>query len=194
MLSGLSDTYQPQEEVSMLKKNWEIRRGDLYLVDLNPFTGSEQGGKRPIVIVSNNIGNKYAPTVIVAPLTTQPENGFMPTHVHIHKAIYSSTADSTVLTEQIKTIDKKRLVRYLGKLSSEQMRKVDIALLISFGLISSHIVELRDAAVAILRKRWKENRRRKGEHKHVSDDGCIGIGTGEEETESDGSAGSVRAG
>lgn len=178
----------------MLKKNWEIRRGDLYLVDLNPFTGSEQGGKRPIVIVSNNIGNRYSPTVIVAPLTTQPENGFMPTHVHIHKAIYSSTADSTVLAEQIRTIDKKRIIRYLGKLSSDQMRKVDIAILISFGLISTHIVELRDAAVAILRKRWKENRRKKGEHNHDNDDGCIGIGTSDEETETDGSSGIARAG
>ena len=154
----------------MLKKNWEIRRGDLYLADLNPFTGSEQGGKRPIVILSNNIGNRHSPTVIVAPLTSQPKTGFNPTHVNIDKAIYSSTANSTVLLEQINTIDKQRLMKYLGKLSTEQMIKVNIAILISVALIDSNITEYRDAAVRILRKRWKDNRKRKGELDHGKDE------------------------
>lgn len=176
----------------MLKKNWEIRRGDLYLADLNPFTGSEQGGKRPIVILSNNIGNRYSPTVIVAPLTTQIENGFMPTHAHVKKAVYSTTANSTCLLEQIRTIDKRRLEKYMGKLSFDQMTQVDIALLISLGLTGAHITERRAAAVDILRKRWKENRRKKGEHNHDNNDECIGNGASAEETESGRGRGNVR--
>lgn len=143
----------------MLNKNWNIKRGDLYLANLNPFLGSEQGGKRPVVVLSNNVGNRFSPTIIVAPLTAQQENAPLPTHIQIHKAVYSETSKTTIMLEQIRVIDRKRISRYLGKLSAEQMQQVDISLLISLGLTGSHVIEERKEAVSILRKSWKENRR-----------------------------------
>lgn len=137
----------------MLDKHWNYRRGDLYLVGLNPFKGSEQGGTRPVVVLSNNIGNRNSTTLIVAPLTTQPETIYMPTHVHIRRAVYSKTEDSTIMLEQLRTIDKERVEMYVGKLSREQMTEVEIALMISVGLLSRHIPQIRKAAVGKIRRR-----------------------------------------
>lgn len=111
-----------------------IKRGDVYFVDLSPVVGSEQGGQRPVLIVQNDVGNKYSPTVIVAAITAKITKAKLPTHVEIHKEDVGLIKDSVVLLEQVRTIDKKRLIQKLGTLSPELMEKVDLALLISLGL------------------------------------------------------------
>lgn len=111
-----------------------IKRGDVYFADLSPVVGSEQGGQRPVLIVQNDVGNKYSPTVIVAAITAKITKAKLPTHVEIHKEDVGLIKDSVVLLEQVRTIDKKRLIQKLGTLSPELMEKVDLALLISMGL------------------------------------------------------------
>ena len=102
-----------------------VEKGELYYVDFGKTRGSEQGGYRPVVIVQNDIGNITSPTTIVAPLTTQSKH-YLPTHVVVeHEGL---KATSTVLTEQLQTIDKARLTNYLGKLNQEQMKKIDRAM------------------------------------------------------------------
>ncbi|MBZ4665375.1 type II toxin-antitoxin system PemK/MazF family toxin [Mahella sp.] len=112
-----------------------IKRGDLFYADLSPVIGSEQGGVRPVLVVQNDIGNKYSPTVIVAAITSQINKAKLPTHVEISASDYGLPKDSVILLEQIRTIDKKRLREKIGYLSAETMKKVDEALQISFGLI-----------------------------------------------------------
>jgi mRNA interferase MazF len=112
-----------------------IKRGDLFYADLSPVVGSEQGGVRPVLVVQNDIGNKYSPTVIVAAITSQINKAKLPTHVEISASDYGLPKDSVILLEQIRTIDKKRLREKIGYLSAETMKKVDEALQISFGLI-----------------------------------------------------------
>ena len=112
-----------------------IRRGEIYYADLSPVVGSEQGGVRPVLIVQNDIGNKYSPTVIVAAITSQINKAKLPTHIEISASEYGLPKDSVILLEQIRTIDKKRLKEKIGYLSSEVMEKVNEALQISFGLI-----------------------------------------------------------
>ncbi|MDK2992737.1 MAG: mRNA interferase MazF [Clostridiales bacterium] len=112
-----------------------IKRGDLFYADLSPVVGSEQGGVRPVLVVQNDIGNKYSPTVIVAAITSQINKAKLPTHVEINASDYGLPKDSVILLEQIRTIDKKRLREKIGYLSAETMKKVDEALQISFGLI-----------------------------------------------------------
>ncbi|NLU36595.1 MAG: type II toxin-antitoxin system PemK/MazF family toxin [Clostridiales bacterium] len=112
-----------------------IKRGDIYYADLSPVVGSEQGGVRPVLIVQNDIGNKYSPTVIIAAITSQINKGKLPTHVEISAEDYGLPKDSVILLEQVRTIDKKRLKEKIGYLSPEIMKKVDEALQISFGLI-----------------------------------------------------------
>ncbi|MDI3508709.1 MAG: mRNA interferase MazF [Clostridiales bacterium] len=112
-----------------------IKRGDLFYADLSPVIGSEQGGVRPVLVVQNDIGNKYSPTVIVAAITSQINKAKLPTHVEINASDYGLPKDSVILLEQIRTIDKKRLREKIGYLSAETMKKVDEALQISFGLI-----------------------------------------------------------
>ena len=112
----------------------DIRRGDLYYADLSPVVGSEQGGVRPVLIVQNDIGNKYSPTVIAAAITSQINKAKMPTHIEIDAKEYGLTKDSVILLEQIRTIDKKRLKEKIGKADQLLIKKVNEALLISFGL------------------------------------------------------------
>ncbi|MGI6538356.1 MAG: type II toxin-antitoxin system PemK/MazF family toxin [Caldicoprobacterales bacterium] len=112
-----------------------IRRGEIYYADLSPVVGSEQGGVRPVLIVQNEIGNKYSPTVIIAAITSKINKGKLPTHVEISAEEYGLPKDSVILLEQIRTIDKKRLKEKIGYLSPEVMKQVDEAIQISFGLI-----------------------------------------------------------
>lgn len=112
-----------------------VRRGEIYYADLSPVVGSEQGGVRPVLIVQNDIGNKYSPTVIVAAITSQINKAKLPTHVELSASEYGLPKDSVILLEQIRTIDKKRLREKICTLSSEVMEKVNEALQISLGLI-----------------------------------------------------------
>jgi mRNA interferase MazF len=111
-----------------------IKRGELYYADLSPVIGSEQGGVRPVLIVQNDIGNKYSPTVIAAAITSQINKAKLPTHIEICAKEYGLQKDSVILLEQIRTIDKKRLREKIGCLDDELMEKVNEALNISFGL------------------------------------------------------------
>lgn len=111
-----------------------IKRGDIYYADLSPVIGSEQGGVRPVLIVQNDIGNKYSPTVIAAAITSQINKAKLPTHIEISAQDYGLQKDSVILLEQIRTIDKKRLREKIGHLDDELMDRVNEALGISFGL------------------------------------------------------------
>ncbi len=111
-----------------------IKRGDIYYADLSPVIGSEQGGVRPVLVVQNDIGNKYSPTVIAAAITSQINKAKLPTHIEISALDYGLQKDSVILLEQIRTIDKKRLREKIGHLDEELMEKVNEALSISFGL------------------------------------------------------------
>ena len=110
------------------------KRGDIFYADLSPVIGSEQGGIRPVLIIQNDIGNKYSPTVIVAAITSQIGKAKMPTHIEIPGKDQGLTRDSVVLLEQIRTVDKKRLREKIGHIDSIQMKKVDRALGISLAL------------------------------------------------------------
>ena len=124
-----------------MNEDWNYHRGDIYLADLNPFVGSEQGGTRPVIILQNNAGNFFAPTVIVAPITSRAQKkGTQPTHCRIEGETGLNGA-SVVLLEQIKTIDKRRIRKYLGRLSDAQMCKVDNCLGVSLGLRISEDTE-----------------------------------------------------
>lgn len=111
-----------------------VKRGDIYYADLSPVVGSEQGGVRPVLIIQNDIGNKYSPTVIAAAITSQINKAKMPTHIELLAKDYGLNKDSVILTEQIRTIDKKRLREKIGRLDDKLMEKVNAALYISFGL------------------------------------------------------------
>lgn len=125
----------------MMKENWVYRRGDIYMANLNPFKGSEQGGTRPVLVLQNNTGNLYCPTLIVAPLTTQiNKKNNQPTH-YLLSGVRGLPEESVALLEQIKTIGKSRVMNYLGKVSKEEMRGVDEALKISLGIYISEDVE-----------------------------------------------------
>lgn len=111
-----------------------IKRGDIYYADLSPVIGSEQGGVRPVLVVQNDIGNKYSPTIIAAAITSQINKAKLPTHIEISAQEYGLLKDSVILLEQIRTIDKKRLREKIGRLDDELMEKVNESLSISFGL------------------------------------------------------------
>lgn len=112
-----------------------IKRGDMYYADLSPVIGSEQGGIRPVLVIQNNTGNKYSPTVIVSAITSQMNKTSLPTHIKLDSQEFGLKADSVVLTEQIRTIDKSRLKERIGHIDDEQiMNKVNSALGVSFGL------------------------------------------------------------
>ncbi|WP_456298989.1 type II toxin-antitoxin system PemK/MazF family toxin [Natronincola ferrireducens] len=115
--------------------NLVVKRGDIYYADLSPVIGSEQGGVRPVLIVQNDIGNRYSPTVIVTAITSQINKAKLPTHVEIVASEYGLTKDSVILLEQVRTIDKRRLEEKIGHLDEEMMMKVNEALLISLGLV-----------------------------------------------------------
>lgn len=111
-----------------------IKRGDVYFADLSPVRGSEQGGQRPVLIIQNNIGNKYSPTVIIAAITAKITKAKLPTHVEVGASQVGLLKDSVVLLEQVRTIDKTRLIQKLGQLEEDVMLRVDKALTISLGL------------------------------------------------------------
>lgn len=110
-----------------------IKRGELYYADLSPVVGSEQGGIRPILIVQNNTGNKYSPTIIAAAITSQMTKAKLPTHIEISSNEFGLPKNSIILLEQIRTLDKRRLMEKIGELPIPTMRKVNTALLISLG-------------------------------------------------------------
>ena len=111
-----------------------VARGELYYADLSPVIGSEQGGLRPVLIIQNNVGNKYSPTVIIAAITSQISKAKLPTHIELDKSKYPLTKDSVVLLEQLRTLDKLRLKEKIGCLDESAMRKIDVALMISLGI------------------------------------------------------------
>ena len=111
-----------------------IKRGDIYYADLSPVVGSEQGGTRPVLIIQNDLGNKYSPTVIAAAITSQKNKATLPTHIELPGPAVGLTKDSIVLLEQVRTIDKRRLREHMGRVDSEMMGKIDNAIAVSFGL------------------------------------------------------------
>lgn len=111
----------------------KVKRGDIYFADLSPVVGSEQGGIRPVVVVQNDVGNRYSPTVIVAAITSQTNKSRLPTHVRVSTHT-DLPKNSVVLMEQIRTIDKRRLRERVGHFDSDVMARIDQALRISLGL------------------------------------------------------------
>ena len=112
-----------------------IRRGELYYADLNPVVGSEQGGIRPVLVLQNDVGNKYSPTIIAAATTSRLNKAKLPTHIELPKELECLPKDSIVLLEQIRTIDKSRIKEKIGQVPSYVMRRIDQALLISLGFM-----------------------------------------------------------
>ncbi|MGB3985584.1 MAG: type II toxin-antitoxin system PemK/MazF family toxin [Limnochordia bacterium] len=112
-----------------------IRRGDIFYANLNPVIGSEQGGVRPVLIIQNNIGNKYSPTTIIAAITSKIKRAKLPTHVELSAAEFNLEKDSVILLEQLRTIDKRRLKEKIAHLDDEIMSEIDRALMISLGLV-----------------------------------------------------------
>ena len=110
-----------------------IKRGELYYADLSPVVGSEQGGVRPILIVQNDTGNKYSPTIIAAAVTSKINKAKLPTHIELNANEFGLVKNSVILLEQIRTLDKRRLKERIGILSDSTMQKVNSALLISLG-------------------------------------------------------------
>lgn len=119
-----------------MKKNNQpiVYRGEVYYADLSPALGSEQGGMRPVVILQNNVGNKHAPTTIIAPLTSRLTKKPLPTHIPLPKGAVGVACESVVLLEQVRVIDKQRLKNKMGFLNDEFMTKIDDALKISLGI------------------------------------------------------------
>ncbi len=111
-----------------------VKRGDIYYADLSPVIGSEQGGVRPVLIVQNDVGNKYSPTVIAAAITSQKYKTQLPTHISVNSGGCGLAKDSIVLLEQVRTIDKTRLKEHMGTLDNSEMTRIDKALSVSFGL------------------------------------------------------------
>lgn len=111
-----------------------VHRGEIYYADLSPVVGSEQGGVRPVLIVQNDVGNKFSPTVIAAAITSRQEKAKLPTHIELESKGSGLSKHSVILLEQIRTIDKKRLREKMGALDNDTMNKVDSALSVSFGL------------------------------------------------------------
>ncbi|MDI9459660.1 type II toxin-antitoxin system PemK/MazF family toxin [Candidatus Darwinibacter acetoxidans] len=112
-----------------------VLRGDIYYANLNPVIGSEQGGVRPVLILQNDIGNKYSPTTIVAAITSRIKKAKLPTHVELDSSNFALERDSVILLEQIRTIDKRRLKEKIAHLDEETMAQIDQALKISLGLV-----------------------------------------------------------
>ena len=113
-----------------------INRGEIYYADLSPVVGSEQGGVRPVLIIQNDVGNKYSPTVIVAAITSQLSKAKLPTHIELDKNIFHLEKDSVVLLEQIRTLDKRRLKERVSAVDNLTMNRIDIAMMISLGITS----------------------------------------------------------
>ena len=110
-----------------------IKRGELYYADLSPVVGSEQGGIRPVLVVQNDIGNRYSPTVIAAAVTSKIDTAKLPTHIELSATDYGLPKDSVVLLEQIRTLDKRRLKDKIGQVSGDKMMRINEALMVSLG-------------------------------------------------------------
>ncbi|MCI9031754.1 MAG: type II toxin-antitoxin system PemK/MazF family toxin [Clostridia bacterium] len=113
----------------------QIKRGQIYYADLSPVVGSEQGGTRPVLIIQNNVGNKYSPTVIACAVTSQLTKAKLPTHIEVKQGQFGLPKDSVILLEQIRTLDKRRLKEHVGELDATTMMRVDRAILISLGFV-----------------------------------------------------------
>lgn len=113
----------------------QVSRGDIFFANLNPVIGSEQGGTRPVLILQNDIGNRFSPTTIVAAITSRIKKAKLPTHVELDASKYSLERDSVILLEQIRTIDKRRLKTKVAHLEDEAMSRINEALEISLGLV-----------------------------------------------------------
>ena len=111
-----------------------IKRGDIFYADLSPVVGSEQGGLRPVLIIQNDVGNRYSPTVIAAAITSRMGKTKLPTHIDIHADRVGLAKDSVILMEQIRTLDKRRLKEKMGHLDASVMTQVNNAIAVSFGL------------------------------------------------------------
>jgi mRNA interferase MazF len=111
-----------------------IRRGDIFYADLTPSVGSEQGGVRPVVVIQNDVGNQHSPTVIVAAITTQSGKPRQCTHINLDARLYGLEQNSTVLLEQVRTLDRRRLQRYCGRVDGRQMNRIDKGLIRSLGI------------------------------------------------------------
>ena len=118
-----------------------IRRGDIFYADLRPVVGSEQGGVRPVLIIQNEAGNKHSSTVICAAITSKMNKAKLPTHVEIDSSRYDLAKDSVVLLEQLRTLDKRRLKKYIGKLKKSSMNEVNRALAVSVGLSKFYLCQ-----------------------------------------------------
>ena len=112
----------------------DVHRGEVFYADLSPVVGSEQGGIRPVLIVQNDVGNRHSPTVIAAAITSRQDKNRLPTHIGIRAADCGLSKDSVVLLEQIRTLDKRRLLERAGQITPEDQRRVDQALGVSIGL------------------------------------------------------------
>ena len=111
-----------------------IKKGDIYYADLTPVVGSEQGGVRPVLIIQNNMGNQFSPTVIAAAITSRKGKRALPTHIRLGDELQGLHGNSMVLPEQIRTIDRSRLNEYIGRLNANTMHEIDHAIAVSFGL------------------------------------------------------------
>ena len=119
------------------RETLNIKRGEIYYADLSPVVGSEQGGVRPVLIIQNDIGNKYSPTVIVCAITSKLEKAKLPTHIELDSQTYNLPKDSVCLLEQIRTLDKRRLKEKVSYISQNKMKDVDRAILISLGFFEN---------------------------------------------------------
>ena len=125
------------------EKDMNIKRGDIYYADLSPVVGSEQGGLRPVLIVQNDVGNRYSPTVIAAAITSKMSKARLPTHIDIYAKEVGLAKDSVILLEQVRTLDKRRLREKMGHLEEGTMQRVNEAISVSFGLIKDEERERR---------------------------------------------------
>ena len=133
MASPNGDGYFFRRSVNFVDTS--VKRGDIYYADLSPVVGSEQGGVRPVLIIQNDTGNRYSPTVIAAAITSQTGKARLPTHIDLPvDQSCGLSRDSIVLLEQIRTLDKRRLREHMGKVDEKAMKKVDNAIAVSFGL------------------------------------------------------------
>ena len=113
-----------------------VKRGDIYFADLSPVVGSEQGGVRPVLVIQNDVGNRYSPTVIVSAITSQLSKAKLPTHIELSSSDYHLPKNSVVLLEQIRTLDKRRLKEKITVIKKKKMKEINKALLISLGFVS----------------------------------------------------------
>lgn len=129
------------KESEGLRPDWIYKRGDVYWADLNPFFGSEQGGTRPVLVLQNDAGNFFSPTLIVAPMSSQVDKRTdLPTHIVLEQ-VRGLDGPSLIMLEQLKTIDKRRVRSYAGKLTKEQMAEVEAALIGTLGIYITEAVE-----------------------------------------------------